>query len=506
MAAINKIKKNRLKKLEAIRKAGFNPYPSKTKRTHCIFEVLSNFEKLEQEKKKVILAGRIRSIREHGKSCFLHFEDGSQREPQAPSARIQAYFKQDVLGEEKYQFFLDNFDIGDFIEIEGVLFRTKTGERTILASDFAILAKSLRPLPEKWHGLRDIEERYRKRYLDILMNPEVREVFQKRSKILKFLRQYLDKNGFLEVETPILQPIYGGASARPFITHLEALDTDFYLRISDELYLKRLIVAGFDKVYEVSKDFRNEGIDRQHSPEFTQIEFYWAYADYYDLMKFTEEMLCSLIKEVCGNLKIEFEGKKLDFNPPWRRITYRDLILERAGIDIDKAKTEKELKKAISERELELDLSGLVGYGPVLDALYKEFCRPEIIQPTFLIDHPVELMPLAKRKASDPSKIESVQLLVAGYELIKAYSELNDPQDQRERWLEQEGLAKKGLEEHEVLDEDYIEALEYGMPPTAGWGIGIDRLTAILTNQHSIRDVILFPLMKPKEKPRTKIK
>jgi len=263
-----------------------------------------------------------------------------------------------------------------------------------------------------------------------------------------------------------------------------------------------LIVGGFEKVYEVSKDFRNEGIDRQHSPEFTQIEFYWAYADYQDLMKFTEEMLCHIIKEVCGSLKIEFETHKLDFTPPWKRMTYRDLLLKHVKIDIDRVKTEKELKKVISEKRLNLDLSGIVGYGSILDALYKEFCRPKIVQPTFLIDHPAELMPLAKRKEIDPSKIESFQLLVVGYEIIKAYSELNDPQDQKARWLEQEGLAKKGLEEHEVLDEDYIEALEYGMPPTAGWGIGIDRLTAILTNQHSIRDVILFPLMRPKNPKR----
>jgi len=506
MATIDEIRKKRLEKLRKIKKAGIDPYPARTKRTHKISEVVSNFEKLEKAKKKVVMAGRIRLTREHGKSCFIHIQDGSASSPQVGSAsspqggsnRIQAYLKQDVLGEEKFKFFLEIFDIGDFIEIGGPLFKTKTGEKTILISDYRILAKSLRPLPEKWHGLKNIEERYRKRYLDILMNPEVRKVFKTRSKILKLLREYLDKNGFLEVETPILQPIYGGASAKPFITHLDTLDTDFYLRISDELYLKRLIVAGFDKIYEISKDFRNEGIDRQHNPEFTQIEFYWAYADYQNLMKFTEQMLADIIKKVCGGLKIDFEDKKLDFKPPFKRITYRDLLLKYTEIDIDKVKKEKELKKVIAEKGLKLDLKGIVGYGPVLDALYKEFCRPKIIQPTFLIDHPAELMPLAKRKQADSSKIESIQLLVAGHELIKAYSELNDPQDQRERWLEQEGLAKKGLEEHEVLDEDYITALEYGMPPTAGWGLGIDRLTAILTNQHTLKDVIFFPLMRPK--------
>jgi len=491
MPTLEELRKIRLKKLDALKKAGVNPYPSKTKKTHKICEVISDFNNLVKAKKKIVLTGRIRAIREHGKSTFLHFEDYT--------GKIQAYLKEDILGEKKYKGFLDSFDIGDFAEFTGILCKTRTGERTVEVSDYKILAKSLRPLPEKWHGLKDIEERYRKRYLDLLMNPEVKEVFLARSKILKLLREYLDDNGFLEVETSVLQPIYGGASARPFITHLKALDKDFYLRISDELYLKRLVVGGFDKVYEVSKDFRNEGIDKQHNPEFTQVEFYWAYADYNDLMKFAEKMLSYIIKEVCGSLKIEFEENKLDFAPPWKRITYRDLLLKYTGVDIDKIKTEEELKKAISsKKELKLDLKGIVGYGPMLDALYKEYCRPKIIQPTFLIDHPAELMPLAKRKEENPLRIQSIQLLVSGYELVKAYTELNDPKDQKERWLEQEGLAKKGLQEHEVLDEDYIEALEYGMPPTAGFGIGIDRLTAILTNQHSIRDVILFPLMKPK--------
>ncbi|MFW6143927.1 MAG: lysine--tRNA ligase, partial [Patescibacteria group bacterium] len=389
-----------------------------------------------------------------------------------------------------------------FIGVRGELFETDAGELTVLAKELKLLSKSLRPLPSEWYGLKDKEERYRKRYLDLIMNSEVRKIFRTRTNILTFLRNYLDKREFMEVETPILQPIYGGASARPFVTHLDTLDTDFYLRISDELYLKRLIVGGFEKVYEVSKDFRNEGIDRQHSPEFTQIEFYWAYANYEDLMRFTEEMISSLVENVKGSLEIEFEGDELDFTPPWPRITYRDVILEHTGIDIDEVQTEEELREELAEGEGEInnfDLSGAVGYGAILDALYKEYCRPHLVQPTFLIDHPAELMPLAKRKPEDPSKIESVQLLVSGYELVKAYSELNDPQDQKARWEEQEGLAEKGLEEHEVLDVDYIEALEYGMPPTAGWGMGIDRLTAILTNQHSIRDVIFFPLMRPRK-------
>ncbi len=496
MSTIDKIRRERFKKLENFKEKGVNPYPSRTKRTRSINEALISFSELSSEKKKIVLAGRIRLIREHGKITFLEFEDGSGEAPE--SGRIQAFLSEEEL-KEGYQFFLENFDIGDFIEIRGVLFTTKTGEKTIKAEEYRILSKAIRPLPEKWHGLEDKEKRYRKRYLDIVMNPEVKEVFQKRTEILRLLRRFLDQRDFMEVETPILQPLYGGASAKPFITRLDSLDMEMYLRISDELYLKRLIVGGFPKVYEVSKDFRNEGIDRQHNPEFTQIEFYWAYADYEDLMDFTEDILSSVIKEVCGKLEVEYGEEVLDFSSPWPRLTYREAVLEHTGIDIDKVRTEENLKEVISNKFSEFDLEGLVGYGSTLDALYKEYVRPKLIQPCFLIDHPAELMPLAKRKEEDPFKIESFQLLVYGYELIKAYSELNDPVDQKERWLAQEGLAKKGLEEHEVLDEDYIEALEYGMPPTAGWGMGIDRLTAILTNQHSIRDVIFFPFMRPKD-------
>jgi len=491
MATIDKIRKERIKKLENIRKAKINPYPARTNRTHTIKQALNAFNNPFGKRKGFVLCGRIRLIREHGQIVFFNFEDGT--------GQLQALFKKEKLGAEKYRFFLDNFDIGDFIEIKGKLIKTKTGEKTIEAESYRILAKSLLPLPEKWHGLQDKEEKYRKRYLDLLMNPRAKKIFQKRTQILRFLRTYLDNLGFCEVETPILQPIYGGASARPFITHLDALNLSMYLRISNELYLKRLIIGGLEKVYEVSKDFRNEGIDRQHNPEFTQVEFYWAYADYNDLMEMTEKMIALLVKETCGELEIEFEGQKLNFSLPWPRITYRAALIEQTGIDIDQTRTEKELKQAIQEKELDLDLKNKVGYGPILDALYKEYARPHIIQPSFLIDHPAALMPLAKRKENDPFKIESFQLLIAGHEVVKAYSELNDAFDQRERWLEQEGLAKKGLEEHEVLDQDYIEALEHGMPPTAGWGIGVDRLTTILTNQHSVRDVILFPFMRPRK-------
>ncbi len=502
MATIDKIREERLKKRARFEKQGINPYPARTNRTHSIREALQRFEELSKNKEEVVLCGRLRLLREHGGVTFIEIEESFSGDPtpagEENSGRIQAMLKQDGVGRQRYDFFLSNFDVGDFVEVGGVLITTKTGERTIEVDDYRILTKALRPLPEKWHGLEDKEKRYRHRYLDLIMNPEVRKVFRKRTKILRLLREYLDQNGFMEVETPVLQPLYGGASAKPFITHLDSLDLDMYLRISDELYLKRLIVGGLEKVYEVSKDFRNEGIDRQHNPEFTQIEFYWAYADYKKLMEFTEKMLSSVIKRVCGGLKVEYEDTELDFTPPWPRRSYKEVVMEHTGIDIDEANTEEKLKQEITNNWSDWHPGNDVGYGPVLDNLYKEHVRPHLIQPMFLTDHPAQLMPLAKRKEKDPSKIESFQLLVYGYELIKAYSELNDPLDQKERWLEQEGLAKKGLEEHEVLDEEYIEALEYGMPPTAGWGMGIDRFTAILTNQHSIRDVIFFPFMRPK--------
>jgi len=483
---LEELRQVRLEKLEKLRELGISPYPSRWE----LAEKRVKAESCERSKlgTEVAVAGRIRAWREHGGIIFADLFD--------ESGKIQLCFRKDALLNFNFEY-LSLLDIGDFIGVSGELFRTAAGELTVLVKDLKLLAKALRPLPSSWYGLKDVEERYRKRYLDLLMNPEVRRVFETRTKILTLLRRYLNEHGFIEVETPVLQPIYGGASARPFITHLDVLDTDLYLRISDELYLKRLIVGGFEKVYEVAKDFRNEGIDRQHSPEFTQVEFYWAYANYEDLMRFTEEMLSQIIREVKGTLQVEFEGKKLDFTPPWSRITYRDLVLEHTGIDIDEVRTEDELRAAISQKGLDLDLSGTVGYGAVLDTLYKEFCRPRIIQPTFLTDHPAESVALAKRKENDPRKVARFQLLVCGYEVINAYNELNDPQDQRQRWLEQEGLARKGLEEHEALDEDYIEALEYGMPPTAGWGIGIDRLTAILTDRHTIREVILFPLMRP---------
>jgi len=487
MATIDELRKIRLKKLEAIKKAGILVYPGKTKRTHKIAESLRDFNDLARSKKEIVLVGRVRSLREHGGTTFLHLEDGT--------GKIQAYLKRDKLGERGYKFFLDNFDIGDFIEIRGILFKTKKGERTIEAADFKMLAKSLLPLPEKWHGLRDIEERFRKRYLDLIFNPEVKRKFEIRSKIIKTLREFLEKEGFLEVETPILQPIYGGARARPFKTHLSALDIDLYLRISPELYLKRLLIGGFEKVYEISRVFRNEGMDRSHNPDFTILEFYWAYVDYKDLMKLTERMFEDLLKKIFGKLEIEYEGKKINFKAPWPRIEFNQLFRKYTKINFEEIHLKALRKEA---QKLGIETSESAGRTEIADEIYKKFCRPKIQQPTFVIHYPLGSFPLAKALEKRPQTLANFQLVAGGWELINAFSELNDPVEQRRRFEEQEKFFKQGLEEAQRLDEDFLEALEYGMPPAAGLGLGIDRLAALLTNFHSLREIIFFPTMKPK--------
>ncbi|MDI6603162.1 MAG: lysine--tRNA ligase [Patescibacteria group bacterium] len=487
MATIDELRKIRLKKLEAIRKAGILAYPEKTKRTHKIVDSLRDFNNLARLKKEIILVGRIRSLREHGGATFLHLEDGT--------GKIQAYLKKDRIGESGYKFFLNNFDIGDFIEIRGILFKTKKGERTIEAADFKMLAKSLLPLPEKWHGLKNVEERFRKRYLDLIFNPEIKRKFELRSSIIREIREFLEKEGFLEVETPILQPIYGGAKARPFKTYLNALDLDLYLRISPELYLKRLLVAGFEKVYEIGRVFRNEGVDRSHNPDFTILEFYWAYANYKDLMKLTERMFENLLKKNFGKLEIIYEGKKLNFKTPWPRIEFNQLIKKYTKINLDEIHVEALKKEA---QKLGIEIKKGEGKSEIADEIYKKICLPEIWQPTFIIHHPLGKSPLAKTLEKAPGKLASFQLVAGSWELIWAYSELNDPLEQRKRFEEQEKFFKAGLEEAQRLDEDFIEALEYGMPPAAGFGIGIDRLVALLTNSHSLREVILFPTTRPK--------
>ncbi|MBU4480715.1 lysine--tRNA ligase [Patescibacteria group bacterium] len=487
MATINELRKIRAKKLATIKRAGFNPYPQSAKRTDEVGEALKHFSEIELTKKEIILVGRIRTLRVHGKATFFDVEDGT--------GKIQAFFREDRLGEKSYKFFLDNFDIGDFIEVRGILLKTKTGEKTIEAVDFNLLAKSLRPLPEKWHGLQDVEERHRKRYLDLLFNPEVKKKFEIRSKIIKTIREFLEKEGFIEVETPILQPLYGGAKARPFKTHLNVLDIDLYLRIAPELYLKRLLVGGFERVYEIGKCFRNEGIDRQHNPDFTELEFYFAYIDYKDLMKFTEKLFENLLKNVFGTLKIKYEGKEIDFKIPWPRVEFSQLIRKYTDINVEEINQEGLKKKA---KEFNLKLEKGLGKAEILDEIYKKFCRPKIWQPTFVIHHPMGFQPLAKALEKNSKYLANFQLVIAGWEFTNAFSELNDPLEQKRRFEEQEKLFKAGFEEAQRIDKDFIEALEYGMPPAAGFGMGIDRLVALLTDSHSLREVILFPTMRPK--------
>jgi lysyl-tRNA synthetase class 2 len=481
MKTLNQIRGERIKKIEALVKQGKNPYPSICCKR---IDIAQAREKMNEQ---VEVVGKIFSLRGHGGLIFADLKD--------VSGKIQLMFKADVIKPEIFEN-LKLLDVGDYLYVAGTVTKSVRGEISILVDDFQFLAKSVRPLPEKWHGLKDVEERYRQRYVDLLVNPGVKEIFLTRSKVIDLLREHLNKRGFIEVETPVLQPIYGGASANPFITHHSALDIDLYLRIADELYLKRLIVAGFEKVYEIGKDFRNEGFSRVHNPEFTQLEFYWAYVDYNFLMDETEKMVSDIVRKIKGGYKVTYQGKEYDFTLPWPRIPFSNLVLKYAHIDINVINDEEKLVKEINKRKL-LPGEKLVGYGQILDSLYKKYVRPHLDGPIFVTDHPVEMRPLAKRKEDDPTKAASFQLLVAGEEFLNAYNELNDPQDQRNRWVREMELGQKGAEDFQVLDEDYIRALEYGMPPTAGWGMGIDRFVAFLTDQHSIKDVILFPTLRP---------
>jgi len=479
---LEEIRQTRLKCIEELKKIDIEPYPTKVKGEYqAIQKVRKNIGK------QTSCVGRIIAWRIHGHCIFADIKD--------ESAKIQVFFQENNL-QTTFKV-LKLFDIGDFVWVKGRVFKTKAGEITLDVKDFQLLSKSIRPLPSAWHGLKDTEERYRNRHVDLLMNEEVKEVFETRAKIVKLLRKYLEDKNFVDVKTPAFQPIYGGASALPFITHHNALDIDLYLRIADELYLKRLIVGGFEKVYEICTDFRNEGIDRWHNPEFTMLEFYWAYADYKDLMKLTEEMLSSIVKTIRGSYKIQYGKDTIDFKPPWKRLTYKDAIFDASGIDIDKITTLSKAKKIISDKKLKVDMKDAKDVASLMDAIFKFLVRPNILNPVFIIDHPYSMRPLAKRKKEDPSKVESIQLVVAGAELLNAYTELNDPIEQQKRWEDDMKRSEKGVKEFQVLDKDYICALEYGMPPTAGWGMGVDRFVAILTNQHSIKDTILFPTLKP---------
>lgn len=487
VANIDELRNERLRKLKNLQSAGIWPYPGETKRTHAIGAALSDWKNLEDAQKEIIVAGRLRSMRGHGGMLFGDIQDGT--------GKIQILLKKDGLGEKSYQFFADNFDVGDFVQIRGTALTTKRGEKTVLAVDYKMLAKALRPLPDKWHGLQDTEERYRKRYLDLIFNEDVRKKFVIRTEIVRAIRNFLDERGFMEVETPILQTIYGGATAKPFKTYFNAYDMDVFLRIAPELFLKKLLVGGFEKVYEIARNFRNEGVDKQHNPDFTMLEFYWAWSDYRQLMKFTEEMMAYILQKVLGTAKITYQGNEIDFAAPWPRVEYLDLLKKEAKIDY-RASSREGL--AVKAKELGVEIDKNAGKAEIADEIYKKYCRPKIIPPTFLIHYPKESKPLAKSVEPDGPIAANFQLLVNGFEVINAFSEQNDPIEQAARLKEQEELFKQGFQEAQRTDTDFIEALEYGMPPCAGLGMGIDRLAALLTDSNALREIILFPLMKPK--------
>lgn len=480
----------RLAKLGRIRAQGIDPYPRTYHRTSTTQEAISAFlreEAGEGTTPTLSLAGRIMANRPMGKVAFLDLRDGS--------GKIQVYFKKATLGDDKYKM-LKELDLGDFVGVSGRVFRTHTGEITLEATDFAILCKALQPLPEKWHGLTDVEKRYRQRYLDLLSSEEVKRIFLLRSQVISAVRRFLDERGFLEVETPVLHPTAGGAMAKPFVTHHNALDRDLYLRIATELHLKRLLVGGFDKVYEIGRIFRNEGISTRHNPEFTSLESYEAYADYNDVMAMVEEMVCCVVQEVMGGLRADYSGNVIDFSPPWQRILLRDAILQYSGIDFEDYPDTTSLR----DKMIEMGMKPKGGErGKLIDELLATFVEPNLIQPIFLIDYPVELSPLAKRKPDDPRLVERFEGFAGGMEIANAFTELNDPLEQRERFAEQFRQREAGDEEAEMPDEEFLLALEYGMPPTGGLGVGIDRLVMLLTNQQSIREVILFPQLRSKE-------
>src|SRR5579884_2766189 len=482
----------RMQRLRSLQEQGINPYPNKVERTHTIMEILDQFDKLTGPEGCYTLVGRVRLRRILGKVTFLNIEDGT--------GRIQLYFGIDEVGADAYGL-LKLLDVGDIIQVTGFLFRTRTGERTLHALNYQLLSKSLRPLPEKYHGLEDKELRQRKRYLDLLANGDAaRGVFIIRSRVITAMRRYLDEHGFLEVETPILQPLYGGATARPFVTHHNVLERDLYLRIAVELYLKRLIVGGFERVYEIGRDFRNEGIDRTHNPEFTVMECYQAYADYNDMMKLVEEMIAFIAQEVKGSTRITYQVTEIDLAPPWPRIPLLDAIAEFTGIDPSRYPDRESLAAEMRARGFEADPK--LSRGRLIDDLKGAMFRkgiPALRQALFLIDYPLEVSPLAKLHREKPGLVERFQPFAGGLELGNAFTELNDPLDQRARFEDQARQRSHGDEEAQVLDEDFLEALETGMPPTGGLGIGVDRLAMLMADQETIRDVILFPTMRKTE-------
>jgi lysyl-tRNA synthetase class 2 len=492
MEDYNELIQQRFKKLAEISAMGKRPYAGRYAVSISSQELLAahgstSKEDLEKRKVTVSLAGRIVALRSFGKACFCHIQDGS--------GKIQLYFQKNTLGEELFNLF-KKLDIGDFVGVNGFLFRTRTDELTVDVEQFELLAKSLRPLPEKWHGLTDVEIRYRQRYVDLIVNPEVKAVFLLRTKIIQSIRAFLNARGFLEVETPMMQSIPGGATARPFKTHHNALDMDLFLRIAPELYLKRLLVGGFERVYEINRNFRNEGISTRHNPEFTMLEFYLAYADYRDLIEMTEQMISTVAVEVLGTTSVTYEGHIINLAPPWRKMTFLESLKEASVPDDVLADAEKAREYA---KKLGAQLKGGEPLGKLWNELFEALVEPSLIQPTFITDYPTDISPLSKKREDDSSFVERFELFVVGREMANAFSELNDPVDQKERFLKQVTEREAGDDEAHQMDDDFIRALEYGMPPAAGEGIGIDRLVMLLTGSASIRDVILFPQMK-KEK------
>jgi lysyl-tRNA synthetase class 2 len=481
----------RLGKVERLRARGVEPYPPRVERTHTTAEAIAAYGAAEPGQASIAatVTGRMVLFRAMGKASFAHLEDGA--------GRLQLYFRRDEVGDEAYQMLQKDIDLGDFLEATGAMFRTKTGEVSLRVASFRLIAKAITPPPEKWHGLKDVETRYRQRYADLLSNPEAREVFRTRARIISALRRFLDEHGFLEVETPILQPLYGGAAARPFVTHHNQLHQDLYLRISFELYLKRLLVGMVDRVYEIGRDFRNEGVSFKNNPEFTMLEFYAAYFDYNDVMKLTEEMVAYVAGQVLGTTRIQSGGVTIELAPPWLRIPMREAVLEMTGIDYMQYLDAGSLRTAIRSRGGHAPDDAT--WGKLIDGLMGDFVEPKLIQPTILYDYPRDISPFAKRKPGDDFHVERFEFFINGVEMGNAFTELNDPVDQEQRFLDMARLYGAEDEESHPLDEDYLRAMRYGMPPNGGFGMGVDRLAMLFTGKESIREVILFPHLRARE-------
>ncbi|MBI4128827.1 MAG: lysine--tRNA ligase [Parcubacteria group bacterium] len=488
--AESNIQKIREEKLQRIREEGINPYPRRVTRTCTVQKLLDTFNEVVASKERITVVGRVMSLRTHGGSFFLTIRDGS--------GSIQGYLKRDVLGDAMYQLWHDVLDVGDIVGVTGFAFHTQKGEPTIESSQLVMLAKALAPLPEKWHGLQNVEERFRKRYIDLLVNDEVRTRFMQRSRLIKQVRTFLWRENFIEVETPILQSIPGGTTARPFETRLNALDMRLYLRVAPELYLKRLLVAGFEQIFEIGRNFRNEGMDREHNPEFTMLECYRAYSDDEEMIAWIERMVSSVVEELVGARSVHLKDYTVDFTPPWPQVLFNDLLEERVSVKYDKS-TLEELRDAAARLNISID--AYMGKGRIADEIFKKVIRPHILSPLVVRNHPLELSPLAKSRENIPHQGARFQVLAGGMELINGFAELNDPVEQRERFLEQVKQRAAGDEEAHWLDEDFLEALLYGMPPAAGFGMGIDRLAAVLTGAESLREIILFPTMRRRDRP-----